>query len=498
MRIRTRTERQEEEQYWQYARNSVLPMLRMITTFGVVAQVVFMFEDWFGNPDEFWSLFTAKMISISVLIGAYLITTTKYGKKILDLSMVIVCISLIANISYQSSVIGATFMMPLVAILVTFVSASLFPWKLRYHIAITIVCIFGVLVNMTLLQDPPYFPLTREAMSGVVFPAATILLAVFAHRRRFDLWLAERTVKESEERFRQVAENSADIIWIWSPDRRIQYVSPAYTKYTGRDPAELYDSPRKALEIIRKDDRLTYGKALEEIMNGATRKMDLHVCHTDGSVYFLEGWGTPIKDDNGEIIRCIGIWRDVTERVQLVKDLDIMATTDHLTRAYNRRFFFDVAEKEVKRSVRKQSPLSLLLFDVDKFKAVNDTYGHHHGDEVLIGISSVCSEMLRGEDVFARFGGEEFAVLLPETGIDEATVIADRLRKLVSEHTVSDKGKTISVTISIGVASWLSGKSLDINTLLNQADQAMYHSKASGRNQVTVFTKEMTLQEKQA
>jgi diguanylate cyclase (GGDEF)-like protein len=174
-----------------------------------------------------------------------------------------------------------------------------------------------------------------------------------------------------------------------------------------------------------------------------------------------------------------------------------MATTDHLTRAYNRRFFFDVAEKEVKRAVRKQSPLSLLLFDVDKFKAVNDTYGHHHGDEVLIGISSVCSEMLRGEDVFARFGGEEFAVLLPETGIDEATVIAERLRKLVSEHTVSDKGKTISVTISVGVASWQSGKSLDINTLLNQADQAMYHSKASGRNQVTVFTKEMTLQEQQ-
>lgn len=134
---------------------------------------------------------------------------------------------------------------------------------------------------------------------------------------------------------------------------------------------------------------MTYGKALEDIMNGSTRKMDLHVCHTNGLVYFLEGWGTPIKDENEKMIRCIGIWRDVTERVQLVKDLDVMATTDHLTKAYNRRFFFDVAEKEVKRSVRKQSPLSLLLFDVDKFKAVNDTYGHHHGDEVLIGISTV-------------------------------------------------------------------------------------------------------------
>lgn len=494
MNIKTRTERQEVEQYWQYARDSVLPMLRMITIFAVAAQVIFMFEDWFGNQDEFWSLFTAKMISISVLIAAYLVTRTKDGKKYLDLSMIIVCISLVANISYQSSIIGATFMMPLVAILVTFVSASLFPWKLRYHIAVTFVCIFGVLVNMTLLQDPPYFPLTREAMSGVVFPATTILLAMFAHNRRFDLWLAERTVKESEERFRQVAENSADIIWIWAPDRRIEYVSPAYKKYTGRDSEELYVSPRKALEIIRKDDREVYGRALEDIMNGAERKMDMHICHTDGTVYFLEAWGSPIKDQNGKVIRCIGIWRDVTERVQLVKDLDFMATTDHLTKAYNRRFFFDVAEKEVKRAVRKQSPLSLLLFDIDKFKEVNDSYGHHHGDEVLIGISRVCQEMLRGEDVFARFGGEEFAVLLPEADLDEAVVIAERLRELVAEHTVSDKGKTISVTISIGVASWQSGKSLDINTLLNQADQAMYHSKAAGRDQVTVFTKEKVLQ----
>jgi diguanylate cyclase (GGDEF)-like protein/PAS domain S-box-containing protein len=332
-------------------------------------------------------------------------------------------------------------------------------------------------------------------MAGLVFPAATILLAIFAHRRRIALWRAEKTVKESEERFRTLSENSPDIIWIWSPDRKIQYVSPAYTKYTGLDPAPLYDNPNKALEIIRNDDRETFAKALEDIMIGKTRKMDLHVCHTNGSVFFLEAWGSPIKDESGKVIRCIGIWRDVTERAQLVRDLDLMATTDDLTKAYNRRFFFDVAGKEVKRAVRKQSPLSLLLIDADKFKEVNDTYGHHNGDEVLIGISTVCREMLRGEDVFARFGGEEFAVLLPETDIDEATAIAERLRQQVSENTVSDQGKTISVTVSIGVANWHSGKSLDINNLLNQADQAMYNSKASGRNQVTVFAKEMTMKE---
>ena len=116
MKTKTRTERLEQDQYWQYARDSVLPMLRMITIFGVLAKVIFMFEDRFGSPDEFWYLFTAKMVSISVLLSAYLISTTKNGKKYLDLSMVVVCISLVANISYQSSIIGATLMKRLLSL----------------------------------------------------------------------------------------------------------------------------------------------------------------------------------------------------------------------------------------------------------------------------------------------------------------------------------------------------------------------------------------------
>jgi diguanylate cyclase (GGDEF)-like protein/PAS domain S-box-containing protein len=485
---KSETVKQEEELYWQYAKDTVLPLLRMIMIFAVVVQIMFMFEDWYATPDFFAQLFKAKLISIAVLIAAYMVSVSQRGKKYLELSLIIVALTLVANISFQASIIGATFMMPLVAILVTFISASLFPWKLRYHVLVTIICVTGVALNMMSMQEPPYLPLTREAMSGVVFPVASIFLAIFAQRRRFDLWHAERTLRESEERFRQLAEHSPDIIWIWSPDRRIQYVSPAYTRYTGRDPEVLYGSPRKALEIIRKDDRAAYGKALEDIMQGKTRKMDLHVCHTDGSEFFLEGWGAPIKDDSGKIIRCIGIWRDVTERIRLIEDLDAMATSDDLTKAHNRRYFFNAVEKEAKRTVRKQMPLSLILFDIDKFKDINDSYGHHSGDLVLVEISNVCKKMLRGEDTFARIGGEEFVVMLPDTDDDEAATIAERIRHLISELIVTDRGKTIAVTVSIGVTSWNPGRGLDINTLLNEADQAMYHAKSSGRNKVSVYS----------
>jgi hypothetical protein len=202
MKTKTKTERQEEDQYWLYARESIVPVIRMITIFVVFVQILFMFEDWYASPDDFIILFKTKLLSITIFITAYLVITTEWGKKYVDLSMLIVCTSVVASISFQASIIGVAFMMPLLAILVTFISASLFPWKLSYHIAVTIVCITGVVLNAVTMQEPPYLPPTREAMAGIVFPAATILLAIFAHQRRIALWRAEKTLKESEERFR--------------------------------------------------------------------------------------------------------------------------------------------------------------------------------------------------------------------------------------------------------------------------------------------------------
>jgi diguanylate cyclase (GGDEF)-like protein len=155
------------------------------------------------------------------------------------------------------------------------------------------------------------------------------------------------------------------------------------------------------------------------------------------------------------------------------------ADHDHLTGARSRRAFFELAAREQARALRTGSPLSLLLFDVDHFKRINDTHGHAAGDRVLADIVQRAGAVVRNIDVVARLGGEEFAVLLPDTGPDTALLVAERLREALDR---SVDGGAVGYTVSIGVASLLGGET--IAAMLSRADAALYAAKASGRNAV--------------
>lgn len=165
-----------------------------------------------------------------------------------------------------------------------------------------------------------------------------------------------------------------------------------------------------------------------------------------------------------------------------------MAVTDPLTLAYNRRHFFHVGERELQRSHATDGLLSVLLLDVDNFKAVNDQHGHAVGDLVLKQVALACASGVRDYDLLARFGGEEFVALLPATGLPEAAGVAERLRCAVESLAIAGEGGVfIRPTVSIGVASvTLSARSLD--SLLASADRAMYVAKRSGRNRVITGT----------
>jgi diguanylate cyclase (GGDEF)-like protein len=160
-----------------------------------------------------------------------------------------------------------------------------------------------------------------------------------------------------------------------------------------------------------------------------------------------------------------------------------LATTDGLTGLSNRRSLFHLAERSFAAATRYGRPLTALMFDIDHFKRVNDTYGHGVGDEVLREIARRCESGVREVDILGRYGGEEFVALLPETGLDGAMGVAERLRTSVGGTPIETSAGPIPITISAGVAA-LGGGCASLKDLLEQADAALYDAKHSGRNRV--------------
>jgi diguanylate cyclase (GGDEF)-like protein/PAS domain S-box-containing protein len=174
----------------------------------------------------------------------------------------------------------------------------------------------------------------------------------------------------------------------------------------------------------------------------------------------------------------------VLDNSRRVEQMEKQAITDELTGLYNRRAFASLAEKEVGRARRYQRPLALILFDIDHFKNVNDTHGHLMGDQVLRILTEKVTKTTRSTDIVCRYGGEEFIVLMPEAGREEAMAMAERLREMVSGITVVAPGGTLSLTISLGMAEFEAGSDETLGNLIHRADKAMYEAKAAGRNTV--------------
>jgi diguanylate cyclase (GGDEF)-like protein len=176
----------------------------------------------------------------------------------------------------------------------------------------------------------------------------------------------------------------------------------------------------------------------------------------------------------------------VIENARLFEQTQQMALTDTLTGIYNRRYFYDLAQKEFSRSKRYQNPMSIILIDIDHFKNVNDHYGHLAGDQVLMQFVQRIQEELRTSDILARFGGEEFIILLPETNLGDATQVAERLREVTAQYPFLLVTAQTFITISLGV-SCFKFTTLSLDHLIDESDKALYEAKQFGRNRVRAW-----------
>ena len=176
------------------------------------------------------------------------------------------------------------------------------------------------------------------------------------------------------------------------------------------------------------------------------------------------------------------------DKIRLLDETRQFAFTDELTGLYNRRHFLKLAEREVNRAVRYKHPQAFIMFDLDRFKRVNDTHGHSVGDQVLKTVASLARQELREIDLIGRYGGEEFVILLPETGRKGARAIAERLRKRVAQTQMKVGQAEITITISLGV-SILSPDCNNLTHLIEASDKALYAAKNAGRNRVEAYSR---------
>ncbi|HVI51413.1 MAG TPA: diguanylate cyclase [Candidatus Sulfotelmatobacter sp.] len=245
--------------------------------------------------------------------------------------------------------------------------------------------------------------------------------------------------------------------------------------WIGRTLSEVWKSDL-ALEHEELDRRLLHGEN--------NRPCEVVSRFGDGSERDVLMCKTAFNDADGRPAGIIGMMVDISERKAMERELRRLATIDPLTGAFNRRHFLNSAAHELERALRHSRPLTVLMLDIDHFKAINDGHGHAVGDEAIQTFVRVCGMTLREHDLIGRLGGEEFAILLPETLLEGAVDVAERLRSRVAAVVIPSSCGPVRFTTSIGVCQAVLGDS--VSSLLQRADQALYAAKNAGRDQVRV------------
>jgi diguanylate cyclase (GGDEF)-like protein/PAS domain S-box-containing protein len=297
---------------------------------------------------------------------------------------------------------------------------------------------------------------------------------------------AEEALENIEHSYKTLAENLPGIVYrvFIREHARVMLFNKMGREITGYKEEELKEGEVCAMEskILQEDRPKVIAKVMRAIFNRIPFTVEYRFIRKDGSIrYFLEK-GTPLYGKDGNPLYIDGVIFDITDYKQAEMELKRLAVIDKLTGVFNRTKFQELIEREIERAQRYNKPLSMIMFDIDNFKKVNDTYGHSAGDYVLKTLAKIVREAIRKIDYLVRWGGEEFLIILPENNLDKAHALAERIRKLIESYTFNNTGK---ITVSLGVAEFKEGDTEEI--LIKNSDSAMLKAKEKGRNRVEVY-----------
>lgn len=295
-----------------------------------------------------------------------------------------------------------------------------------------------------------------------------------------------RRVQSEAAKLSGALTHAADAVMVTNCDGEIEYVNPAFESITGYQREEVLGAKPDILKSGEHDQQFFAGMWKTMLAGEIFRDVVINR-RKDGSLYHEEKSITPLKDSRGNITHFISTGKDITDRIRVQEELHYMAHHDAITGLPNRVMLMERIEQAMVRARRSGKGVSILFLDLDGFKAINDTVGHHVGDRFLAEVASRLQACLKDEDTVARLGGDEFAVVLD--GLHAMTGVSKVARKLLRQLAMPFlvDGLDLYVTASIGVARYPSDGE-DVHTLLRKADSAMYRAKHAGKNTHKFFS----------
>jgi diguanylate cyclase (GGDEF)-like protein/PAS domain S-box-containing protein len=297
----------------------------------------------------------------------------------------------------------------------------------------------------------------------------------------------EHLLRDDPKRYAELVSNvSAYGIYMMDADGYILSWNNGAANITGYTEREVLGMPQSKVtgEPVGTDGVLQRAMHFARL-NGHCSEIQARA-RRNGERYFAHITLDVVRDAAGEIAGFIEVFSDITEQKAREDALYRTATRDSLTGVFTRGHFFEMANMEIDRARRFAEPLSVAMFDIDHFKAVNDTYGHAAGDKVIIALTQGIAGFIRKIDFIGRIGGEEFALLLPRANKEPALEVAQRLRLILSEQAVDIGEAELNFTVSVGVAA-LRPTTRDLPDLLRNADAALYKAKREGRNRAEAW-----------